>query len=115
VLPKFGFTKKQIKRIEGMIMATIIPQRPTNILEEIMCDADLDYLGRSKEEFYSISDSLKRELMEHGLLKNEDDWDPIQVKFLKEHRFFTQTAVMHRRVNKVSRMNEIKAKIAAKK
>lgn len=112
ILPKFGFTKKQIKRVEGMILATIIPQRPTNILEEIMCDADLDYLGRSKEEFYKVSDSLKVELLEHGVLKDESDWDPIQVNFLTEHRFFTQTAVKHRRKNKVDRLNEIKEKIS---
>ncbi|MFT6717255.1 MAG: class 3 adenylate cyclase/predicted metal-dependent HD superfamily phosphohydrolase [Saprospiraceae bacterium] len=115
ILPKYGFTNKQIKRIEGMIMATIIPQRPTNILEEIMCDADLDYLGRSKEEFYNISNSLKQELLEHGLLKDEEDWDPIQVNFLTEHRFFTQTAVVYRRANKVDRLNEIKEKLKDKK
>ncbi|MFT6747078.1 MAG: class 3 adenylate cyclase/HD superfamily phosphodiesterase [Glaciecola sp.] len=114
ILPKYGFTNKQVKRIEGMIMSTTIPQNPTNILEEIMCDADLDYLGRSKEEFYTISDSLKRELLEHGVLKNDEDWDPIQVNFLTQHRFFTQTAVQYRRSNKVDRMDEIKAKLALK-
>jgi len=112
ILPKYGFTDKQIKRIEGMILATTIPQHPTNILEEIMCDADLDYLGRSKEEFYKISDSLKKELLEHGMLKDESEWDPIQVNFLTQHRFFTQTAVKFRRKNKVDRLNEIKEKIA---
>ncbi len=113
ILPKYGFTEKQIKRVEGMIMATTLPQHPTNILEEIMCDADLDYLGRSKEEFYRVSDALKRELFEHGMLKNESDWDPIQVKFLKQHRFFTQTAVKYRRKNKVDRLCELQAKLKA--
>ena len=48
------------------------------------------------------------------MLKNEGDWDPIQVNFLKEHRFFTQTAVQYRRLNKVDRLEEIKAKLKAK-
>lgn len=115
ILPKYGFTAKQIKRIVGMILATTIPQHPTNILEEIMCDADLDYLGRSKEEFKSISDSLKQELLEKGILTSEEDWDPIQVKFLTEHRYFTQTAVKNRRKNKVERLNELKEKLKSRK
>ena len=37
--------KKDIEIICGIIMATKIPQRPKNYLEEIICDADLNYLG----------------------------------------------------------------------
>ena len=29
-------------------MATKLPPKPTNKLEEIMCDADLDYLGQKR-------------------------------------------------------------------
>ena len=35
--------------------ATKIPQTPLTKLEEIICDADLDYLGR--EDFFEISRS----------------------------------------------------------
>ena len=45
-LPAFKYTPEQIERICGMIMATRIPQTPNNLLEEIIADADLDYLGR---------------------------------------------------------------------
>ena len=112
ILPKYGFTAKQTRKVQGMILATEVPQKPTNIMEEILCDADLDYLGRSKQEFYNISNSLKQELVEYGFLAKEEDWDPIQVKFLTEHRYFTQTAVKRRRKNKIDRLNEIKEQIA---
>jgi predicted metal-dependent HD superfamily phosphohydrolase len=36
-LPQFGYTDLEIKRIQGMIMATKIPQTPLNILEQIIC------------------------------------------------------------------------------
>ena len=40
-LPAFGYTKKEIKIIVGMIRATIIPQKPKTKLECILADADL--------------------------------------------------------------------------
>ncbi|HEX8333147.1 MAG TPA: HD domain-containing protein, partial [Segetibacter sp.] len=45
-LPALKFTDEDLRKICGMIMATKIPQQPTNLLEQIIADADLDYLGR---------------------------------------------------------------------
>ncbi len=55
-LPSYGYSEEQINRICGMIMATRIPQAPHNLLEEIICDADLDYLGR--DDFFKIGNGL---------------------------------------------------------
>jgi uncharacterized protein len=44
-LANFGYTNSQIAVIRGIIQATRIPQSPTNLLEMIIADADLDYLG----------------------------------------------------------------------
>ena len=57
ILPKYNFSKSQIKKISNLISATKVPQNPKNKLEKIICDADLDYLGRV--DFLEISDSLK--------------------------------------------------------
>lgn len=57
-LPGFGYTGEDIM-ICGMIMATKIPQSPTNILEEIICDADLDYLRAVNIFIASVKHSLK--------------------------------------------------------
>ena len=46
VLPAFGYAPAQIGQICQLIRATRIPQAPTTLLEAILCDADLDYLGR---------------------------------------------------------------------
>lgn len=108
ILPEYGFNPKQIRKIVGMIEATKVPQQPKTILEEVLCDADLDYLGRSKEEFLEISGSLEKELLENGVLTPDQNWDKIQEKFLTEHRYFTQTAVKSRRKSKVDRLLEIR-------
>ena len=38
----------QIERICALIMSTKLPPKPTNLLENIMCDSDLDYLGKKR-------------------------------------------------------------------
>lgn len=86
-LPAFGMNGKQLEAICGMIIATKIPQSPKNKLEEIICDADLDYLGRP--DFFKIADSLFAEMKQRGLVNNERDWNQIQVRFLKAHHYFT--------------------------
>jgi HD superfamily phosphodiesterase len=46
ILPKFNYTPEEIATICDVIQSTKLPPNPKNILEEIICDADLDYLGR---------------------------------------------------------------------
>ncbi len=86
-LPEFGYSPEQIEVVCGLIMATKIPQTPKTMLEQILCDADLDYLGR--EDFEFIASSLFREMTENNLIENEQDWNRLQVKFLNNHKYFT--------------------------
>lgn len=103
-LPKFDYDKEQVEKICGMIMATKIPQAPRNLLEEIICDADLDYLGR--DDYWKISGNLFKEINESSSLK-EIDWLNIQIKFLEEHHYFTKTAIQERKEQKEVYLAEI--------
>ncbi|TDE17637.1 HD domain-containing protein [Dyadobacter psychrotolerans] len=89
-LPDFDFSASQIDLICGMIMATKIPQKPKNHLEEIICDADLDYLGRN--DFEPISQTLFLELRERGLVSDIHAWNQIQIKFIGAHQYWTKTS-----------------------
>ena len=40
--PAYNFSEEELTKITGMIMATKVPQKPKNKLQEIICDADLD-------------------------------------------------------------------------
>lgn len=102
-LPEFEFTDEEIKRIQGMIMATKIPQTPHNILEQIICDSDLDYLGR--EDFWQIGNNLYKELEIYGILNNQEDWNRLQLKFLSSHQYFTQSAINLRNEKKTQHLN----------
>lgn len=105
-LRNFGYSKVQIRKICGMIMATKIPQTPTTLLEQILCDADLFYLGR--KDFYHIGDTLYREFLHQGIVKNEVDWNKLQVKFLSNHNYFTHTAINMRQAKKNKHLQEVK-------
>ncbi len=93
-LPKWGYSDSDLKIISGIIMATKIPQNPTTLLEEIICDADLNYLGT--DSFEEIGETLRQEFLTYNKLKIEDNWNAFQIKFLEGHRFRTTYAKEHR-------------------
>lgn len=105
LLPEFGYNDAQIRLISSLIMATSIPQIANTHLEKIICDADLDYLGR--DDFDSISDTLMNELITEGKIKSRKEWDAIQVKFLSKHKYFTEYSNIVREPKKHLKLNEI--------
>ncbi|WP_339611536.1 HD domain-containing protein [uncultured Planktosalinus sp.] len=80
-------TQKELDTVCGMIMATKIPQRPHNILEKIVADADLFYLGTPK--YTEFSRKLFIELTHFDSSINEDKWLKIQIGFLSSHSYHT--------------------------
>lgn len=110
ILPQFGYSDKQVEIIEGLIMATRVPQRPETHLQKIICDADLDYLGR--DDFHPIADTLKKELMAFGKITSDKEWDKIQVHFLEQHAYFTDSAKKYRAPKKAQHIEEVKRRLA---
>ena len=109
ILPGFDYTTEQIEAICGMIMATKIPQSPKTKLEEILCDADLDYLGR--EDFEPIAETLFEELRLRGAVSDHNLWNTIQVKFLDSHHYWTESAKQSRNELKQKHLAGLLAKI----
>lgn len=107
ILPNYGYDKSEIAMIESCILATRIPQSPKNHLAEIVCDADLDYLGR--DDFYHISQKLRNEWINFGLIGFDDkEWNVIQNDFLSQHNYFTTSAQNLRNQQKQVHLQEIK-------
>jgi len=106
MLPDFEYSLAEIELIAAMIMATKYPQSPTNLMEEIICDADLDYLGR--DDFFEIGGMLLTELNESGRFKTEKDWNHFQEKFLSSHSYFTKTAKALREPKKLEHLKIIR-------
>lgn len=105
-LPDFGYDKQQIEKICEMIMATKVPQSPQCILAQIVCDADLDYLGR--DDYEEVSQSLVKEWKTFNAMPNLNDWTNIQIKFLESHRFYTLSSQKMRNKTKEKRIQQLK-------
>ena len=111
ILTEMKFPKAKISLITGMIMATKIPQSPKNHVEQIICDADLDYLGR--DDYASNSDSLLKEIELVKKLKPKE-WLQIQEKFLKAHVYFTATSIKLRNKSKQKTLENIQQQLKIK-
>jgi uncharacterized protein len=107
LLAQHGYKGSDILSIHRMIMATEIPQTPYNKLSQILCDADLDYLGRA--DFFEVAQTLKTEWMNHQVILTEAEWDTKQVAFLKHHRYFTAFAQQARQPVKQSYLRRLLA------
>ena len=105
-LPDFGFTGQQILEINSLIMVTRLPQQATTASEKVICDADLDYLGR--EDFFIHSFELQNEWNHFGILStNLTEWLDIQIKFLSNHTYFTKSSALLRNAKKSENLKEI--------
>lgn len=109
-LPGFGFDESAINSICTMIMATKVPQDPTCQLCNMLCDADLDYLGR--DDFEPVAKSLFSELKYLGIVDSEEAWNRIQVNFLKQHFYHTSYGKELRQPIKEQHLKTLEALVA---
>lgn len=109
-LPRFGLNRTQVDIICRLIMATKIPQTPRTRLEEIICDADLDYLGR--DDFPEISNNLFLELKGRRLVETKNEWNSIQIKFFHQHHYFTKTNKELRQPQKLHHLEMIESSLS---
>jgi uncharacterized protein len=93
-LPAYGFTNEAIENICGMIMATKMPQSPKNKLEEILADADLEYLGTADAAI--IAGNLYNELHHLNPALSSEEWKKMQIAFLQTHHYFTAFCKEHK-------------------
>jgi len=110
MMSRLGFPKEDIGIVKRLILATKIPQSPKNLLDKVICDADLDYLGR--DDFKKISDKLYKEIKASspGFTKNE--WNLRQIAFLESHSYHTEFARKNRQPKKEARIRELKQLVA---
>jgi uncharacterized protein len=90
-LPQFGFSAEEISLVQGMIMATKIPQSPRTLLEQVLADADLCYLGTP--DALALASKLFQELNSINHSFDAVQWRERQISFLSGHRFWTNYAI----------------------
>ena len=90
ILPTFNYSPAQIAQIHQMIRATKVPQSPKNLLDQLLCDADLDVLGRP--EFVQRNHDLRDEAYALGDKSTLLQWYEGQHRFVSGHNYHTEVA-----------------------
>lgn len=104
-----SISEKDLSKVCGMIMATKIPQSPTNQLERIMADADLEYLGTN--EFERQGNKLFDELKYFNPSFSEQAWNELQLTFLEKHEYHTDYCKKFREPKKQDNIDSVKEKL----
>ncbi len=90
-LKELDYPQEKIDKVALLISATRMPRNPKNLLEEIICDADLHHLGTS--EFEMKAELFKSEFEHQQECKMEPiKWLEMNLKFLSQHKFYTSYA-----------------------
>ena len=108
-LPQYDYSKDQINSICRMIMATKIPQTATDHLGQLLCDADLNYLGT--HNYKENADNLFKEYKKLEIVKTNKEWELKQVEFLTTHHYFTRTAIEEGEKTKQENLQQLRSKL----
>jgi uncharacterized protein len=106
-LKKYGYSAKDIQTVCGIIMATKIPQNPHTLLEQIVADADLEYLATA--HFWPISELLYKELKHYNSALTSAEWNRIQIDFIKKHQFHTPYCKRYKKFRKFKNLARLEA------
>ncbi|MBS1966517.1 MAG: phosphohydrolase [Chloroflexi bacterium SZAS-1] len=110
ILPTFGYAPTQINSIAQLIMATKLPQAPSCPLAQLLADADLDVLGR--DDFLERNQALRAELASYGGVMTDEGWYANQLKFVRNHRYWTPVAARLRNAGKRRNLIRLQEQLA---
>ncbi|TCC97361.1 Pycsar system effector family protein [Pedobacter psychroterrae] len=78
-----------VAKVKGCILATMMPQRPEGLLQQIVCDADLFHLGSSS--FKERNKLMRKEVEAFSNHKiDKDDWNRKTISLFMAHHFHTE-------------------------
>lgn len=106
-----GVNEELRQKVSNAILSTKIPQKPTNLIENILCDADLFHLG--SEDFRQKGKLMHKE---SELIYNKDiskkEWRIDDIRFLESHQYHTDYAKLLLNDQKQRNIDKIKNKLS---
>ena len=90
ILHQYKYSELQTDRICNLIMSTKLPFQPNNLLEKILIDAKMEYIGRP--DYTDRIKLLYKELVETGATLNGQQFKKQQLERLYTFDFFTVAA-----------------------
>jgi predicted metal-dependent HD superfamily phosphohydrolase len=90
ILKLIGYKPNEIEKIQRMILSTDLDREPKTHVEKILCDADLDNLGR--EDFLRLDGRLREGRGARGVDVSDDvKWYRGTLGLIKNHQYYTQS------------------------
>jgi len=90
ILKLIGYRPNEIEKIQNMILSTDLAVEPKTHIEKILCDADLDHLGRP--DFLEFDAKLRQGRSNRGVDVSDDEkWYKGTLDLIKKHRFYTES------------------------
>ncbi len=90
-LGHLSYPDAKIARIIATIKSTKFPVKPTNLLQQIICDADLSHLG--EKNYWIRTAKVREELMViQNKVMNEEEWIDFELNFMMAHQYNTPIA-----------------------
>jgi predicted metal-dependent HD superfamily phosphohydrolase len=110
VLKLIGYKPDEIEKVQKMILATDPDVEPKTHVEKILCDADLDNLGR--EDFFQLDEKLREGRGIRGIDVSDDvTWYSDTLEFLKKHQYYTEAQNTLREKGKQKNTRELIKKL----
>ncbi len=86
-----NYPVEKIEKVKSCILASRIPQQPKDLLEEVVCDADLSHFG--KKSFFEKGDLLRVELEQtNGNTYTDFEWLKNSIDIMIGNPFRTKAA-----------------------
>ena len=110
ILHLIGYKPKEIEKIQKMILATDLARKPKTHAEKILCDADLDNLGR--EDFFELDAKLREGRRARGIdVSNDLKWFKGTLEVMKNHHYYTESQIKLREEKKQKNIEQLLNKL----
>ena len=105
-----GVDAGTVQEVKDCIMATMMPQNPKNLLQQIVCDSDLYHLG---SDDFKDRNKMMRQETENLLGKSIDKsvWRMGTIKLMESHHYHTQYCQDKLNVKKQANLDDLKTKV----
>ena len=114
ILKLIGYKPEEIEKVQKMILATDPDVEPKTHVEKILCDADLDNLGR--EDFFQLDERLREGRGMRGIDVSDDvTWYRNTLEFLEKHQYYTESQNKLREKGKQKNTRELIKKLESMK
>jgi putative nucleotidyltransferase with HDIG domain len=111
-LSQIGADQEYIDSVIGCIEATKMPQNPKNLIQKVLCDADLFHL--SSGQYFEKAELLRHEfsLIEQDPI-SESEWLDMSSVFIDNHQYWTDYGKQTLAPQKAKNRKKIKKRLKA--